>query len=198
MPQKTHGTKSPPDAQGSPADGSKSPDGVDSVPAVATRQPVGVVQGLPFPGLKKGARGGAAPSRNRSMSIMPPARAEANPALMQAKMVLQRLQEAQRQKQHDQQLAKFEKKQKKRKQNNDLPPSEPGSNLASRAGSGEDLAVPSPMTLADRERRLSYVPLLEEEPSTSERWVVLLLSLFLLILSVALFVVLFGLFAQTD
>ncbi|XP_075559859.1 uncharacterized protein LOC142591415 [Dermacentor variabilis] len=194
VPPRAPGAKPPSDTPGPSADGSRTPGDVEDVPSVATRQLASVSESPLFSSGKKSVRAGVAPSRNRSMSIMPTARDQANPALMHARMVLQKLQDAHKEKQQQQQLAKFEKKQKREKA---LQASEPASFLPSRAGSAEDLGVTTPMSQGERERRLSYVPLPEAEPSTSERWVVMLLSLFLLIISVALFVVLFGLFAQS-
>ncbi|XP_072145922.1 uncharacterized protein [Dermacentor andersoni] len=149
VPPQAPGAKPPSDTPGPSAGGSKTPGDLESVPSVATRQPASASQSPFFYAGKKSVRASVAPSRNRSMSIMPTARDQVNPAMMHAKMVLQKLQEAHKEKQQQQQLAKFEKKQKRNKA---LQASEPASFLPSRAGSGEDLGLVTPMTPGERER----------------------------------------------
>ncbi|KAL1480922.1 hypothetical protein MTO96_050635 [Rhipicephalus appendiculatus] len=149
--------------------------------------------GSPSPSSSPGRKGVMTPSRSPSMSILPDIRDEVNPALIQAKMVLERLQEAQKQRDEEKQRVMLKKKKKKKKKKISEAPQP-----KSAAGRDSELLLTDTVTPVERQRRISYVPLPTDEPPSSERWLVMFLSVFLLIVSVVLFVVLFGAFSREE
>ncbi|KAH8036989.1 hypothetical protein HPB51_008037 [Rhipicephalus microplus] len=145
----------------------------------------GMPSGSPSPSSSPGRKGVIrTPPRSPSLSILPDIRDEVNPALIQAKMVLERLQEAHMQRKEERERAMLTRKKKKRKKPSQAPPPKSG------AGSdAAELLWTDTSTLVERER---------VEPPSSERWLVMFLSISLLIVSVFLFVVLFGIFSREE